>query len=293
MKLARSYSSLSLLAECSQKFAFQKVHLLERPGISLPMHTGSALHAGLAVLYKDSWDEKLAREAVAEEWGDVKPTPGAKHPWLTKGFALARISAYMREREENPTVLETGEAIPGMVEERLSTQWANALGELVEYEGFCDLPLRVGRTNYVVDHKCSTGWVNSHWMKQFQVGHQLRGYAALMGNLLGVVFRKGLINAIYIGEKALDPPEKWEKRKSSPSVVNEVSFTTAQIEAAHAWVRGLQAQQRFHESEGFWPKNEKACGNYGGCEFIDLCTAPSPMVMQARMMTNFKRREER
>ncbi len=292
MKLPRSYSSLSLLAECPQKFYFRKGERLERPGKSLAAHTGSALHAALNVLYADSWDLKLATEALHEAWGDVKPTLGAKHGWLTRGFAEARLVAYMQEREESPTVLEEGAPLPGAVEERMIFQWPDANGDIVEVEGICDLPLTDGSTNYIVDHKCTTGWVNSHWTNQFRVGNQLRVYAAMMSNVLGVIFRSGLINAIYIGEKALDPPDKWLKRKSSPSLLSRVDFTREQIEEAHDWVKGWQDAFMHYESLGRWPRNEKACGNYGGCEFLELCTAPSAMARKARMMTRYARRPE-
>jgi hypothetical protein len=30
-----------------------------------------------------------------------------------------------------------------------------------------------------------------------------------------------------------------------------------------------------------WPQNEQACGDYGGCEFIDLCKVGSETVRNA------------
>lgn len=292
MKLARSYSSLNLLASCAHKYMLQKKERLERPGLSLPMHSGSAIHEALKVLYKTSWDEESALVALRAEWGDVKPPLGAKHAWLTIGFMEERLRAYMREREESPTALELGTALTDVTEERIIHAWPNADGELVEVEGLVDLPLRDGRRYLVVDHKCTTGWVNDHWAKRFRVGMQLRLYAALLTNLTGHVFDGGYINAIYLGEKALDPPKTWLKRKSAPSRLIRIDFTPHQMEEAHAWVRGLQAQQRFHMESGFWPRNEQACDDYGGCEFLDLCTAPSEAVRRSLISTQYVRKAE-
>jgi hypothetical protein len=277
MKLARSYSSLSLLASCAQKYQYVKGERLETPGIYLPTHAGSAFHAALRVLYKTLWDEASAIDAMREEWGDVTPPLGSKHAWLTFPWMVERLKAYMAEREASPTALELGEALTDVTEERIIHQWTNEAGDLVEIEGLVDLPLKDGRRYLVVDHKCTTMWVNDFWAKKFRVGMQLRVYAALPSSLTGNIFDGGYINGIYIGEKALDPPKAWEKRKSAPSKLIRIDFTPAQREEAHEWVRGLQAQQRFHMESGFWPRNENACDDYGGCEFLPLCTAPAPI----------------
>ena len=302
LPLARSYSSLSLLAECSEKFRLKKGERLERPGKSMPMHIGSALHEAFKVIYRERFfhvdDESkrriytLALDALREEWDDVRPPIGSPHPWLTLGFAEERFARYIEEREAAPTVLERGEPLVEEVETRTIFEWASRHGEIVEVEGISDLPLRHGSTHFVVDHKITTGYVNSHWAKQFQVGNQLRVYAAMLSNTLGIQFQAGLINAVHVGEKALRPDKEWKNLKSSPSVLERISFTPAQLEETWEWVRGLQLQQRFHEETGFWPRNEKACGNYGGCEFLELCTAPSAMARTARMMSAYVRRPE-
>ena len=292
MKKARSYSSLSLLAECPQKYAYSKGARLELPGTGMPLHTGSALHEALRILYRERWHYEDAREALREAWGDVKPPIGSPHPWRTWEFAEEVLKLYMKDREENPTILESGEPLTHLVEERTVFDWPNRHGEIVTVEGIPDLPLRVGRRHFVVDHKFTTGWINDWWLQKFRMGNQLRIYAAMMTAVEGHVFDAGLINAVYIGEKALDPPEKWEGRKSSFSLVHRLDFTPEQVEEAWRWVRGLQAQQEFHEREGFWPRDETSCSNWGGCEFLPLCTAPSEMARKSRMLTRYVRKEE-
>src|SRR5690606_10099709 len=173
-------------------------------------------------------------------------------------------------------------------------EWADAAGRVVRVRGIPDFAIRdtSGRI-FVVDLKTTSAWISDWSMTQFRIGHQLRIYAAMVETLTGETVAGGLINAVYVGEKALDPPEAWTRRKSAPSRLERIDITRGQIEEAHEWVRGVLALERMCEAEDLWPRNERACGDYGGCEFLDLCTAPSAMVRKARMMTAFRRKTSR
>lgn len=295
MSRLESYSSLATLAQCSEKYRLSYVERLEAPGESLPMRSGSALDAALNVLYTTKWDYELAVEALRTSWGTTPTTLGGKHEWLTLPFLETRLRMYMEEREASPTILEEGEIIHDFSGKLHEFQWSDAQGNMVALRGAPDFALRHHGQVYVPDLKCTTSWLSDHWMLQFRIGNQLRVYAAMLQNLLGVQVSGGLINAIYMGEKALDPPDVWKKskRKSVPSMLSKVDFTQEQILESHEWVRGLEAQRELHASNGLWPRNEKACDSYGGCEFLPLCTAPSKLAAKARMMTQFKRKEER
>jgi hypothetical protein len=286
-----SYSSLSTLASCAEKYRLSRIERLEAPGVNLPMHNGKVMAVGLKIIYEKGFNPDvlpLAQAAMRDAWGDVKAPLGSKKGWLTQDFAERRIELFVREREASPTTMESASVVEGFVDEMHLFEWKG-----VALRGAPDLVLRDANGAYIVtDTKCPTSsWISDHYWLKFTLGHQLRLYAAMVSQEKGVVVERGLINAIYCGEKALDPPDAWKKRKSVPSALREFSFTQHQIEEAARWVQGLVAQRDHHHLTGFWPRNEGACDDYGGCEFRDLCGAPSEMAAKARMMSNFKRKE--
>lgn len=289
-----SYSSLATLASCAEKFRLAYVEEIEPPGVNLPQVAGTAFDAALNRLYVSGWDEAEAIAALEAAWGDIRPPLGAKHGHLTLDFLRERVRTYMREREARPTLMETGEVLTGFSGVMHAFEWADAAGRVVRVRGIPDFAIRdtSGRI-FVVDLKTTSAWISDWWMTQFRIGHQLRIYAAMVETLTGEQVAGGLINAVYVGEKALDPPEAWTRRKSAPSRLERIDITRGQIEEAHEWVRGVLALERMCEAEDLWPRNERACGDYGGCEFLDLCTAPSAMVRKARMMTAFRRKTSR
>ena len=292
MSRIESYSSLSTLAQCAEKYHLTYVEGWDPPGESLPMRAGTALDVALNTLYVRGWNLEAALEALRASWGPTSPTLAVKHEWITLLFLEERLRMYVAEREARPTILEEGEIISEFSGKLHTFEWSDAEGNLVRVRGAPDFAVRSNGKIYVPDVKCTTQWLSDHWMLQFRIGNQLRIYAALLQNLAGLEVAGGLINALYIGEKALDPPEAWKKRKSVPSKLEPIDFTQEQISEAHAWVRGLEAQRDAHAAHGTWPRNEKACDAYGGCPFLTVCSAPSKMSRSARLLSNFKRRKD-
>ena len=144
-----------------------------------------------------------------------------------------------------------------------------------------------------MDDKFPTSeWITDHYWLRFGLGFQLRLYAALVEQVAGLKVDGGLINAVCCNAKGCDPPEAWKKRQSKPSGIKTVSFTREQVEEAHEWIRGNLLLRDACEGANLWPRNERACDDMGGCEFIPLCSAPTPMARKARMMTNFRRKPD-
>lgn len=286
-----SYSSLATLAACSEKYRLSRVERLEAPGVNLPQHNGRVMAAGLKVIYEKGFNPgalSVAHAAMREAWGDVKAPLGDKKGWLTRDFAERRLALFVAEREAKPTLMEEASVVEGSAEGERIFEWRG-----VPLRTIPDLVLRDAKGRLIVtDTKCPTSsWISDHYWLRFAVGHQLKLYAAMMQETTGEKCEVGLINAIYCGEKALDPPEAWKKRKSVPSALREYAFTQHHLDETWRWVAGLIAQRDAHAATGFWPRNEGACDQYSGCEYASLCQAPSAMAAQARMLSNFRRKE--
>jgi hypothetical protein len=290
-----SYSSLKTLASCAEAYRLSRIELLEAPGVNLPQLNGKAMAAGLKEIYEKGFDPgALARgqEAAREAWGDARTPLGSKKSWLTRDFTEKRLELFVREREASPTIMEESTVLAGFAEEERIFEWTDAEGRIVKLRTIPDLVLRDVKGRVVVtDTKCPTSsWISDHFWLRFTLGHQLRLYAAMYAQTTGERCEAGLINAIYCGEKVLDAPEAWKKRKSVPSALREYSFTPHQISETFRWAHGLTQQRDFHIVNGFWPRNEGACDAYGGCPYVPLCSAPSEMAAKARAMSNYVRK---
>jgi len=252
----------------------------------MPMHVGTCGHAALNVLYTEKWDRKLALAAFRDAWGDVKPPLEGKHSYLTRAHGERVLEDYIKEREENPTMLEEAAVLGGVAETALIFEWPNADGsELLTLGGKPDLPVKFPTGSYyIVDHKWTTLWLNSYWENQFKIGHQLKIYAAMMRQREGIHFEGGYINAVYMGKP---PKSDWSKIASSPTRLVQIDFTPAHLAETWEWVKALQAEEKLWEELEIWPQDEKACGNYGGCEFLELCQATGAL-RESLMRTKFE-----
>ena len=252
----------------------------------MPMHAGSAGHAALNVLYVEKWDQKLALEALRASWSDVKPPLEGKHAYLTRSHVERVLVDYIREREENPTMLEEAAVLGGTAETALVFDWPNAkTGEILRIGGKPDLPVKFPTgAYYIVDHKWTTMWLNSYWENQFRIGHQLKIYAAMMQERERLAFEGGYINAVYMGK---EPKSGWDKIQSSPTRLVQIDFSSAHLAETWEWVKALQAEEKLWTELDIWPQDEKACGNYGGCEFLELCQATGAL-RESLMRTKFE-----
>lgn len=290
-----SYSSLATLASCAQKYAFAYVEGLEDPSLNLAQHNGSAMHEAFRVLYRGGWDAAKLPEALRTlraAWGDVTPPFGDKKDFLTLAYAERRLRAYVDERERAPTVLETSEVIDAFTEEMHEFEWYAENGGIVRTRGIPDLVLRDAGGLLVVDNKFPTStWISDYYWLRYSLGFQLRIYAAMVEQKSGEHVKGALINAVCCNEKGADPPEAWTRRKSAPSAIRVISFTRSQLDDAHEWIRGNLVVRDACAAAGTWPRNEMACDDYGGCEFLPLCLAPSPAMRKSLMLTRFRRKE--
>jgi len=283
--LAHDFSSLSTLSSCARKFWYQYKRRLRRPGVNMPMHTGTCGHAAFDVLYTQRWDVKLALEAFRDAWGDVKTPLEGKHKHLTRAHGELVLEDYVRHREEHPTMLEEA-AILGSAEQAIVFQWPNADGsEILTLGGKPDLPSKFPNGQcYNVDHKWTGRGINDYWKLQFTVGHQLKIYDALILHSEGIQVDGGYINAVYMGKPFKG---EWKDLLSVPNELFEVTYLPIDLEETWEWVKALQAEEKLWEEMEIWPQDEKACGNYGGCEFLELCAVTGPL-RESRMSDNFQ-----
>lgn len=287
-KLVLDYSSLATAAACPRKFKHKYIDYLESPEKPVPMHAGSAMHAALHALYTDVWDLEVAIYAMREAWGDFRTPPGSKHGYLTLGHLEIILADYMETRD--PTELGQVKSAAQYAEKAVVFDWPDADGNLLRLGGMLDMTAEISGQKFIIDNKCTTGWLNDYWALNFKIGHQFRIYAAAMQVLTGEVYDGVYINGVYIGQP---PKSGWKNVKSVPSkLFGPFYFTPAHLAETRAWAQTWANSIEMWKATGHFPQNERACGDYGGCPFMDLCDKPAELVKNAHARRNFVRRKD-
>lgn len=114
---------------------------------------------------------------------------------------------------------------------------------------------------YVMDRKTCTTTPSDYYFKQFEPNNQMTLYSLAGKVVLNSPIRGVIIDAAQV---LIDKPNKF--------VRGFTLRTPAQIEE---WLTDLRITLSIAESyatEGYFPMNDTACNNYGGCRFRDVCS---------------------
>lgn len=289
------YSYLSQLQECRRKhFYAAELGLTEAERVPV-LKAGTALHDGLETLYKTEWNLEEAEASLRASWGDYVIPQARDKSFLNADHLCAVLRRYAEHYADEPReIVKTADELFG--ERTFVLDWDG-----ITVGGRVDLVQETTDGQlYLVDFKTTTGWLNSWWAsrKSFEIDHQLRIYTAAIQEELGVTLAGAYINALYMGEKADDPEEKWNKRKSSRfRLFGPYSFSPAMLEETHAWIeagldeieyrRGLDIGDR---DEYAWPQNTANRYGCGKCEFEAVCSA-NPKVRDGLIEHRYVERE--
>jgi hypothetical protein len=152
------------------------------------------------------------------------------------------------------------------------------IGHDLMLSGHLDHIVKFGDGNYVEDHKTTastvTGASAKHFFKGFNPDNQMTLYSTAAMIAFNTPVKGVIIDAaqIAVGFSAFGR----DLTHRSEAQIRE-------------FLHGVVAYRQMAESytrSGFWPMNETACGNYGGCQFRDICSK-SPSVRERFLRTEF------
>lgn len=133
-------------------------------------------------------------------------------------------------------------------------------------------------TRWVKDDKTTKGALGAYYFQGYSPDNQMSLYTIAGKIILNKPISGVLVRAAQIG-------------------VNFTRFATAQVPRPAAvlteWLADAQwwvAQACSMAIANYWPMNDKACGNYGGCVFQKVCSV-SPTHRKAWLEEDFERRE--
>lgn len=144
--------------------------------------------------------------------------------------------------------------------------------------GHLDEIVQYGDHQYVLDHKTTastvTGASAKYFFSQFNPDNQMTLYTLGAAIAFHTPVKGVIIDAAQIAVNFSAFGRDFTYRNESHLL---------------EFLEGVRAYRRMAEDftrRGFWPMNETACGNYGGCAFRDIC-ARDPRVRDRLLHTDF------
>ena len=128
---------------------------------------------------------------------------------------------------------------------------------------------------FVLDHKTTATAPSDYYFNQWTPNNQMTLYAFAGKVVMDSPVRGVIVEAAHV---TIDKPIKFERRPTYRSDDN-----------IDEWLEDLEdhlALAETYATNGHWPQNDTACGNYGGCRFREVCSR-SPSVREAYLKADF------
>lgn len=303
-------SSLVLAQSCWRKFDLTILRGL-RPQLE-PAATlfGSAIHKGLEVFYCGDRTERripsnyasimqmIACGVWQEEWV-VELFFRAARAFVLKAEPLSALPPenkrsiacgvwilqhYFQAYLTDPYTVLIDEKGP-MVERSFTMRIHEDDKLVIETFGQIDLIVRNEVTGTVLpaDHK-TTSQLGQSFYQRLKPNHQYTFYTWAARDVFGLDTTSFLVNALQVKEK----PKT--SRGTPPDFARQITSRTPEDfeDLRHTLCLFVNQFLRLRE-EGYFPQSAPGpCSDYGGCSFLELCSAPSslhPTIIKSRYLS--------
>lgn len=237
-------------------------------------------HAKFAGADHEEAVDAAVQKALGDTWDSKRKAPWNSDHRNKNRFTLLRtVVWYLEQFREDPvkTVrLQNGKPAVEL-SFRFETEYKAKEGVPFLYCGHLD---RVGELNdhfYVLDRKTTAHTIDDRFFAGFNPDNQFSGY--LFGSR--VAFDLDTKGLIVDGAQVAITFSRFERRQIN---ISEASLEEWYIDMGY-WL-GLAKGFAEHQ---YWPMNRKSCGNYGGCQFREICSK-SPLVREQWLKAGFYRR---
>lgn len=144
--------------------------------------------------------------------------------------------------------------------------------------GHLDRVVEFGLHTWVMDRKTTKGYLGNDYFAQFNPNNQMTLYSAASRIVLNNAAKGVIIDAAQILVSGTRFQRGFTERSEKDI---EEFFTETEF---------YLSQATYFTENKLWPKNDQACGNYGGCPFRTVCSAPDSMretVLRSNFDSNF------
>lgn len=276
-------TSLGLLKTCARKYQLSMVLNWQPKERSYHLVFGILYHSAIECYLKaratGTEYEAAVRLAIKQTMIDsfgYKPgmKKGVPDNAKTREHLIRTLVWYFEHYKDHPAktvVLSNGRPA-------VELSFRFDIGSDLMLSGHLDHIVQFGDGNYVEDHKTTastvTGASARNFFKGFNPDNQMTLYSTAAMIAFNTPVKGVIIDAaqIAVGFSAFgrDLTHRSE----------------AQIREFLHGVVAYRQQAETYTRFGFWPMNETACGNYGGCQFRDICSK-SPSVREKFLRTDF------
>ncbi len=290
-------SSLSLIQTCARKSFYLLHQGLKAKSGSPPLIFGSAIHKALEVFYNQPRGDR----DIPPDFTDHASLLAHGHEAPTKHFLYDAVNAFIKEAEPlrmlpdtDKRSLSSGIWVLGhyfrtyindvyeiysdeqgpVTERTFSVPLIEESGLKIELFGTIDLVLRNSVTGeaLVCDHK-TTSMLGQEFFNRLRPNHQYTGYIFGGRHCLGLDTNNFLVNAIEVKARPLTArggPPKFTRQITIRDEQDIAEFKDTVLWAVKSYLTW--------QGQNVWPLGEvNACAMYGGCSFLDVCSAPSSL----------------
>lgn len=276
-------TSLSTFVTCPRKYFYSMLQgwTAQQKSVHLIFggHYATALehfhkHRAAGVDY-DTALRLVVREALEATWDHEK---GAPQDWMhtskTRDTLIRSIVWYLEYYRDDPmqTVLLSGGR--AAVEYSFSID----LDETYTYCGHIDRLVNYGGDIYVQDQKTTGSQITPRFFEGYSPDYQMTGYTWAGRIIFNMPVKGVVIDAAYIAVG-------FTAFGRQPVTRSDRQLEEFRTEVLHY----IGEAKRCHES-GYYPMDRTACGNYGGCEFKQICSAV-PGIRENLLQGGFKKRD--
>lgn len=226
-----------------------------------------ALDQAVKYVLEETWNRELGRPWLSDE-----PT---KTRWTLLRTVVWYLDHFQHDTMQTLVLANGKPAVE--LSFRFDTGATTRSGENLVLCGHLDRVANLGDEIYIVDRKTTKGALDQRYFDAYTPDNQFSLYSLAGQVVLNLPVKGIVVDAAQIGVNF----SRFERRVAPRSS----DFLEEWFKEALVWMD--LAEDFAHR--GVWPANEKACGNYGGCPFRQVC-AKSPSVREEWLASGFAKR---
>lgn len=278
LQIAWDSTSMGTLKECPRKYQLAIIEGWTPREKSVHLTFGIYYHSAL-----ESYDHAKSRGLTHEQamrvavkvamvltWDKVLKRPWSSDDTYKNRLTLVRsVIWYLDHFANDPFVtVQLSNGRPAVeLSFRFEMDYRDPSGSPYLLCGHLDRLATYNNQHIIVDRKTTKNQIDERYWKQFSPNNQMSTYDFAGKVVYGLPIQGIIIDAAQI-------------------LVSGTRFRRGHALRDDAqrdeWYRDLGYQLTFaaqFAKDGYWPMNDKSCGNYGGCPFQDIC-GKSPKVRQ-------------
>lgn len=285
IQFAWDSTSLGWLKTCPRMYQYYMIEGWKPKGTGLHLIFGQWYHSALELYDKlrQKQDHASALRAVVHDllkwtWIDGKPWDSGDGN-KNRETLVRTIIWYLEQFENDParTVILSGGKPAVELSFRMELDYGPAAHQPYVLCGHLDRLTSFQDAYYVMDRKTTKSTLGQYYYDQYDPDNQMTLYTIAAKVIYNTPVKGVIIDAAQIAVGF--------SRFGRGFTYRTEEQLDEWLDNARVWFRQAEAYAR----EGFWPMNDKACHNYGGCAFRKVCSK-TPSMRQRFLESDFDKK---